>query len=790
MSAAWILGSLLVGVALYLLAVTRSNLRPILTEPGHVAYHGGADPWKNVYTPSYHALHDKAWVRTDAFNYPLGEHIVFADGQPLLSGIMRLIGIQEVPTAVAVVQLGPWIGAWLGAILLAALFVRLGQPMGLAMATGLGIALLSPQLLRVSGHFGLSYVFVLPALLHALLSWTGHFRWKWVGVLALLIVAFGQLHLYHVAIGTLLVGLYFGWSLPHQARAIKGRIVLQGLSLLVAIYAMTWLLVEWPWPISDRPPAPHGILAAITRIEDVFIDRELAWWRWFNGHVTKIKSPGSPEGFGYVGIYGGLFAAGAALALLWLGARKAYASLVHKRRQAAAPDRPALFSEQPAQQLLWLWGTDVSSRDRHFLNGILFAGFVSGLLAIGLPFSIPAIGDVGESIGFLRQFRALGRFIWIWYYVLLIAAYMWAYLRFWRKPDLRWLAIGCTMLLLLEGTSHLRHIGTNPYPLPWGERAERWLAAIGPIEDYQAVLPVPYFHEGGETFNAPLGQADFSVSTQVSLLTGLPSLAVAMSRQSNAATFDRLPFDHVWTDVPPVLREISGKGKVLVTVSRQQLQTSIETRAGDPYSACLAACDTLLVDDNFVLLSMSTDEANLLRLAQAACRASELQVTDIDTLGGRPRPGFTYLAGPIQITADMPHDGAGWYEVARWPAGDTAALDVTWTTELEGTRRPRHSFRLERLAMPLDSQTFAAEVPAASWTTVLQAEGTRVRLQAPNTPKPSDLRLRVQMPIDYEPSDTLRIRHLSSHPSGRIWSLRLADGTHLIDGQHFMRCTD
>ena len=789
----WLLAGLACAGALWLAAVTRPNLRPVLRDPGHVAYHGGADPWKNVYTPAYHALHDSGWIRTDAFNYPLGEHIVFADGQPLLSAAMRVARVREVPTAVAWVQLAPWVGALAGAMLLALLLARLGLPVGLATATGLGITMLSPQLQRASGHFALSYVFVLPALMHVLLSWTHAPRWRWIALTAALVVACGQLHLYHVALGLALAGLYLGYALWRGGVAPRGRIVAQGLALLLVVYACTHLLVVVPWDVADRPPTPNGLLYAVARWEDVFINRDLAWWRWFHGHVTHIRGPGSLEGYGYVGIFGGVFAVGAVLALLVRAARWVLAR-VRARRRGPHRDLAAAVGLPDADSPLgpprhWLWGSELPARERYFLGGVLCAGVATALLAHGLPFVIPAIGDLGEWTGPLRQFRALGRFIWVGYYALLLAAYTWAYYRFWRKPDLRWLPFGLTCILLLEGLSNLRRIETNPFALPWGERMERWVAGTGAPVGYQAVLPVPYFHEGGETFPAPLGQADFAVSTQVSLATGLPSLGVAMSRQGNEATFDRLPLDHVWTDVPPVLRAIEGRGDVLVTVSRQQLQTTIETRGYDPYAAWLAECDTLLVDDNYVFLRLSTTPASLERLVGVACQAARARVTDVDTAGATLRPGFDYHPGPAVVSATDAYDESGWYEVARWPTPDTAALAVSWVAEVEGVRRPFQDFRLERRLLADDRQVFAAELPAVTWTTALQAEGATVRAEVTGAPGPSELRLRARLRAPLTVADTLRVRHVTMHPVGRVWGLRLADGSWLVDGLRFVGCT-
>ena len=758
-------------IALTCLLLESPNLSPVLRHPATVAYHGGMDGWKNIYTVAYHALHDTSAIRTDAFNYPAGEHIVFADGQPLLSGALRLTAMDSPGTAVAVVQLAPWIAVAVGLGLLTWLLARLGVSNLYAAIAALAICALSPQLARTSGHFGLSYVFVVPALLHLLLSWVQTRQLRYIVACGVFTGAAALLHLYLLALGLALVlptVAYVAVRDPYRRWPSLGTMAATVVALAIAYY----LYAVAAWPTPDRPAVPEGFFDAASSWQHVFLKPYTlpALWAQFGGMLYPASA--SIEELGYVGVVAALFCV-----VLVVGTLQ---ELVNRFRTTA-----------PNEARGHLQAAGATSRTSLYFGGVLLAGVLSLLLSFGIPLRYAWFAELAPDIGLLRQFRALGRFNWNFYYVINVMACVALYRfgesrtrgEFWNRYGKRFslLALG---IMLLEGVNNVRAIDTNPFPLPWGERMDRWLAAIGPIDRYQATLPIPYFHIGGETLNAPLGQDDISVSTQLALATGLSNLGVYMSRQGVANTYARLPLDHPWSSVPAVLETLPSEGDILVTVSKEQLQTTIGIRGSDPYATLLAHCDTLIEDGNYVLLRLRGTPESFRRVARAYCE-------DAARRSARVAPNFA-IAPEAVVTLTLPEGqgrGQDWQPVAVWNVDTTSAIDVSWTTELSGATRPFHEFLIEARDPAVDTVTFQAPLRAATYATILQQDGARVKTTVPGTGRPQEFRLSARLSPRSGPTDTLRIRYLSWVPTGVVSEYLLPAGDKLIDGVRYRACT-
>ncbi len=592
----WTGVSLALALAVYFALHAQPQLAGVMDDPTGTFYYNGADAWKNIYTVAYHVVYDETPWLTRAYNYPDGEHIAFADAQPLLANGLRLLGVSSVETSVAAVQLAPLVGVWIGAILLAWLFVRLRLPLLLAALAALGIALLSPQVTRVTGHFGLSYVFVLPALLHPLLSWARRPGWAPVGTLVVLLFLAGQLHLYNLAIGLALCSLSLGWyALLYQREPAKLGLTLAQLAVLVggSFGATKWVLALVRADL-DRPGAPYGLAGFNTTWEGLIVDKSLPWWGWAQEYLFKVGSTGSFEGRGYLGIVAGLF-----LLYLLFGA------------PLRAPYGKTILAPEP------------HPGDRRFLLPTLLAGLVCGLLALGFPFSIDRFAWVADYIGVVRQFRTIGRFVWVTYYTLEVAAIVYLYALFWRKPKWAWVPYVAALVIVWEGTRHLATVEAYPDTNPYGNDYRAWDEAIGDPTRYQAVLPLPYQHIGSENMNAELGGAGQFMNSQLSLRTGLPNMSVMMSRQGLTESLARLPVGYPWGTVPPVFESLPNEKPILLAVS--QLDRGNWSDAGvdpDVYDTWLSLADTLYANSRVVLASFVPSRENLTRVTAAACGAA------------------------------------------------------------------------------------------------------------------------------------------------------------------------
>ena len=88
---------LLLGI---LLVMVGFFYRQPLLEPNQTFMGGGFDGLKNYYTPWYHAKYDSTYTHFQGMNYPYGDHVVFADAQPLLSNAIKLFGLGDWTVAI------------------------------------------------------------------------------------------------------------------------------------------------------------------------------------------------------------------------------------------------------------------------------------------------------------------------------------------------------------------------------------------------------------------------------------------------------------------------------------------------------------------------------------------------------------------------------------------------------------------------------------------------------------------------------------------------------------------
>ncbi|MFO0484061.1 MAG: hypothetical protein ACK51A_00195 [Sphingobacteriia bacterium] len=94
-------------------------------------FHKGGDGLKNMYAPVYHIDHGKSAFHFDGMLYPYGEHLIFTDGQPLITSSMYYlakIGLVEGSDFIIVQQYAYFLFYLIGCYFLCLLFLKLNLP--------------------------------------------------------------------------------------------------------------------------------------------------------------------------------------------------------------------------------------------------------------------------------------------------------------------------------------------------------------------------------------------------------------------------------------------------------------------------------------------------------------------------------------------------------------------------------------------------------------------------------------------------------------------------------------
>ena len=659
----------------------------------------GGDSWKNVYAVVYHALHGESWWHSELMNYPFGEHIALADGQPLLANALRMLaraGIIDERGLTYLVLLLPIVSI----PVLAAVNYALLRTWGLRRVPAAGwcvaIALLYPQLNRVTAHFALSYGWAFPAML---LLWQRARSAGWsLGAcvpLGALCAALGLTHFYYLGVGgAMLLALTGVDALAHPRRTPWPRAALVVAVAVVTPVVISYLVIAASDVYPDRVSQPQGLFSYLSRPQALLTDTTQPYWLWFDRHVKSLNLP-NLEGRAFLGTL-----VGAALVVGCVGA------LVRRARGARGWRPPPMPSR--------LYRGEV-------FTCVAVAGLATAVFSWGFPMAVKgaAFDVLRDSSGPLRQLRSLGRFGWATYYLWapLGATLLTGYCQRIGAPAWRWLAlsaaIGFTATEGLRAWRAQRFEGTPHVFYPQRER----LAAAVTDSAYAAVVPVPYFSTGSENLNATSYFNTLYLSTYPALQGGLPHAGLFLSRTSFSQAMAGLELAGAPVNVPTTLVTDRGDARYLFAVTRFAYQDYPWTREwADPYREV----GTLVFENDWLWL-YAVAEPDLPRVGAAARRrhfarewglaeGSPLPRRDTVVGGSGGLHRYTFEKAP----AGLPDVGlaGSWglpvvgppleLAAARLPPGvepsDTLAADVLVALRAEGQAAAEFELRVEDAA--------------------------------------------------------------------------------------------
>jgi hypothetical protein len=481
----------------------------LLMAPNSVLFADEGDGLKNYYTYLYHIQHDNDAWNFRGMHHPFGEHVFYTDGHPALSEVLRRVGhvFPWVAThAIGILNVLMLLGIPACACILFLLLRRMEVRPWMAAACAFGITLMAPQVVRFTGHYALSYSICLPLTWYLSIRATEDGRWsRWTVLLFLATSLWWWTHAYlgfmASAFGTLFV---VAWIV--QARRSTQRLPWwRSTAVLLAVGVSPLVLFRGALGLTDthvgRTEHPSGFFDHMAEPDDLLLPNGgpvHAFWDAITGHGVRLQW----EAQAYIG-------AAACLVLLvwpWMAWRR-------KRRGEDRQRMPVALGAAVWSSILLLL----------FAFGIPFKEWPSGL----------------ELFPVLEQFRAVGRFIWPFFFVITITA---AVLldRWTQRITARSVAVVLAALLPLawvaEGWD--RHVlarssscGPNVFD-PGSIPLETALLDELDSGGYQAILPLPYFNYGSESFSRPRHPGAVRDAFVVSMRTGLPILAAFLTRVS------------------------------------------------------------------------------------------------------------------------------------------------------------------------------------------------------------------------------------------------------------------
>ena len=209
--------------------------------------------------------------------------------------------------------------------------------------------------------------------------------------------------------------------------------------------------------------------------------------------------------------------------------------------------------------------------DNRLITVFFWASVASLLLSFSIPFNL-GLQFMLDYLGPIQQLRALARFSWLFFYLINIVVFYGVFKLMKHSLMMKILAAFALTFLFYDGYLNIKVYAailnnrvaeledkTNSSP----ENA--WVSLID-ANQFQAILPLPYFHVGSENVWVEPKCDILRQSLIVSLKSGLPSLGVMLSRTSISQSYKSLSL--VTDPVSPfqLLKDLPNQKPLLLMV--------------------------------------------------------------------------------------------------------------------------------------------------------------------------------------------------------------------------------
>lgn len=597
---------------------------------------------KDVYTTTYHVAYDDGMAICNAMNYPYGEYYTFTGLHPLVAAPLQWLrdaGVQHTERAVLpLMNLLSLLSIILCALFLFLLLRELKLPTWYAIIVSLLITLMSPQLQRIGAHMSLSYYCAIPMLLYFTLKHLRSGCWAWALANGSSMLWFGMCHPYYIIffVAVILVETVYiivrRDSIPWCKDKALGKISLSTMLQLLLPLCLFYLLTNVAMPAGERTSVPSGFFRYCGRIEGVIFP----YGRTYFFDDSELFASVQWEARNYVGVV----AVVAMLLIVW----RFFGNLFKKRFSALL--RPT---------------------DSREVNLFLLVATLLMLYACGVPLNwLPR--NVITYIGPLAQFRAGGRFVWLFVYVINIVAFygLWRWMQS-NATMLRKIVLFAALLVMAGEATAYNWRNKAWYTNSWPEWTDydnqlpqnQWINNID-ISKYQAILTLPVFNAGNEMVTLPSQDRMFVRSALLSMKTGLPLVCNESARSNIRQAWDCIALSRTAFDFLRLADSLPNEKPLLLAVTKEK------NRLTDAERIILHYADTLMTLDEMDLYSVHPDVLRLARVVtsdslEALFDASTTDSIDYgtsalivpDTMEGDIHRWTTVYNGPLTLTGDV-----------------------------------------------------------------------------------------------------------------------------------------
>jgi hypothetical protein len=491
-----------------------------------------ADSLKNYFTYVYHIKNDPALLHFTGMNFPYGEHIIYTDCQPLLTFLLRCFPFAY-NYSIGILHFVIFFSIIITPVIYYTIFEKLNIDRFSCFLISIAITILTPQFMKFHvGHFALIYTCVFPLSILFILKYIHYSSAKNAWMLFLYNALLFSIHPY-LALGVCLLtllSLIFTGAFIKQERLKYFSYALWTGILPILLFKLFMLLTD---DHPDRPIEPEGVEHLDANLGSLVLP-QVSPFRHLLSELFKVNIPTS-EGYSYLGFF--MIVVSIAFILLL----------------------PFILRKQFIKK-------DVLA--------ILLASIMILIFAFGIHFSIMNYFKIQSPS--LNQFRATGRFAWVFYYVLPVFIFPGFYFFFTNafKKEKLWLFRGMAILYLVFNLIEAHSLYSLNKGAFWRYRNffnENYLNAdeskmLETIrkKNPQAIIPLPVFHSGSEVVNRGEYDRVMIPSFIYSYHAGLPVLGVLMSRTSISETENSIQLLNAYKKEKPAAQFLNGKPLLII----------------------------------------------------------------------------------------------------------------------------------------------------------------------------------------------------------------------------------
>lgn len=473
----------------------------VLFDPNNHLFASGGDGIKNYYTYIFHAKHDPNFWEFGGMNYPFYENVVYTDGHPLLASLVGGLGLENY--AIGILNILLLLSFPICSVFLFLILRNYKVEVLWSILAAISITYLTPQILRFSGHLSLSYVFAIPGMWWLLIQCNNaRSSTLWAILSFLYVIAFFFTHPYLGIILAFMCSFFWLFVYLFNRSEWKTAIGFFTVQVIIPFGVFRWLifLTDHHYNRMDIPAGFYNYFAG--------------WGSLFVPHHGPSAAISKMIGFrlndwetwAYVGVTSMVFF----LILL------AYA--IVKRKEISF-------------KLLF----------KHELFIFVLAAYAILIFSFCFPFKFLWMRWFGDYIGSLKQFRILGRFAWIFFYVgtiTLVVAYYHMYKRQGKNLVLAAVFFVGIAYYFVEShkvvsdvAGHISQADNTFFPENLSSELNEVITHVN-TENYDAFMMLPFTHMSSENMML-LGEekANFE-AFMISYHTGKPMMNSVSSRMS------------------------------------------------------------------------------------------------------------------------------------------------------------------------------------------------------------------------------------------------------------------